>query len=479
MIHDLFFYGAGVPRYGLLWLLVTPVMTALAHAAGLRGRRLALLLATTLPTFGLHFAAVPGLTSFPVRWAITVASLSGMIVLLVDVVRNGLPPTAPPRGWARRHVPAIPAMFVIVMGAVAIRAVWAWVDPGIADIPQASEYAARQVLAGLNPYVEANPYTYAPVYQYPAGTILWHLPFVALVPDGLVLGETFVAARMAAWAMDALGAGLLCVGGWVASGRGRTLPILALLPAALYGLNATLVREVGLTGANDVLMGVLLAASVWLLAEGHRPTRSAVLWGLAVAVKLPALAVAPLFLVRAGWGRVMLAGVVALVLQVPFFAFPDIGLHGLEAMAEPAARPDPYTVMVNSIWWPLYAARGVEPSVVDAISSGVVLLGLATSTWGVWSARRMASGPDARERLLAVSALAVVVMFLLAPQWRVNFQSWHVPATVVAAVGSLGAVGTSRQVWTSDDERRTWQVPPPPPCTPGVERQVHVAKEAR
>ena len=130
MIHDLFFYGAGVPRYGLLWLLVTPVMTALAHAAGLRGRRLALLLATTLPTFGLHFAAVPGLTSFPVRWAITVASLSGMIVLLVDVVRNGLPPTAPPRGWARRHVPAIPAMFVIVMGAVAIRAVWAWVDPG-------------------------------------------------------------------------------------------------------------------------------------------------------------------------------------------------------------------------------------------------------------------------------------------------------------------------------------------------------------
>lgn len=438
MIHDLFFYGAGVPRYGLLWLLVTPVMTALAHAAGLRGRRLALLLATTLPTFGLHFAAVPGLTSFPVRWAITVASLSGMVVLLVDVVRNGLPPTAPPREWARRHVPAIPAMFVIVLGAVAIRAVWAWVDPGIADIPQASEYAARQVLAGLNPYVEANPYTYAPVYQYPAGTILWHLPFVALVPDGVVLGETFVAARMAAWAMDALGAGLLCAGGWVASGRGRTLPILALLPAALYGLNATLVREVGLTGANDVLMGVLSALAVGLLAANRQPTLAAVCWGLAVAVKPPALVLFPIVAFVAGWRRVLLAGAVAAGLQLPFLLWPRPGLHGLGAILEPALRNDSFDVVRNSAWWPAYVLAGAEGRLASVLSHVPVLAGFAAAGSGCAWVMRMSQRPwrDEVERLMAVTALALTVLVLLAPGWRNNFQAWPIPAAIaVAAIG--------------------------------------------
>jgi hypothetical protein len=362
----------------------------------------------------------------------------------------------------------VPAVLLLVAAAVAIRGVWAWVDPGIADIPQASEYAARQVLAGVNPYVDANPYTYAPVYQYPAGTILWHLPFVALVPDSVVLGESFMAARVAAWAMDALAVGLLCLAGWAASGRNRTVPVLSLLPPAVYGLNATLVREVGLTGANDVLMAVLVATSVWLLADGHRPSMAALLWGLAVAVKLPALVLAPLFLGRARWRPVVLAGGVALALQVPFFVFPHLGLHGLAALAEPAARPDPYVVMQNSVWWPVYAVRGVEPWLVSTLGRGVVLVGLAITAWGAWSVRRLRPGPALRERLLAVAGVSLVAMFLLAPQWRVNFQSWGVPAAIVVTIGGIHRDGNVQP--SSGGGLVAGQVPPPPPQRPVATR---------
>ena len=441
MIRDLLFYGAGVPRFVFIWLLVTPAMIWLARAAGLRGRRLALLVATTLPTFGLHSAAVPGLTSFPVQWAITTLSLGALATMLLRVVTHGLPPVGPCTStWLQRRVSYLPALTTVVLLGVVLRAVWTWIDPGIADIPQASEFAARQVLAGLNPYVEPNPFTYTPVYQYTAGTISWHLPFVAAIPDGRVMGETFMAARLSAWAMDALAMAAIGIAGWLAVGRPERVPVICLVPAALYALNATMIREVGLTAANDVLMAVLSAIAVGLLSTGRNRRSAAACWGLAVSVKLPALALAPIFVAVAGIRPVLLAGCTALALQTPFFLWPTVGLHGLDAILEPALRNDSYDVVRRSVWWPLYgllAAQGRLASVLSyvplSVGTSIAVLGVRSLTNGRRGRRAVQEG----ERLLALAALTLTSLVLLAPGWRNNFQSWPLPLAVLVAASGI------------------------------------------
>lgn len=428
---ELLTYADGIPRYGALWVLATPVVAAVARAAGVRGRHLRLLVATTLPTLGLHVAAVPWAWPFAVRWGVVVASLVAVGWLLGGLLRAAAASaTHDARPSHRWPVPPVVVVVALVVVAVALRAALAVLDPGISDIPQASEAAARQLLAGDNPYVTANPHTVAGVYQYPAGTLLWHLPFVALLPAGGLLGEPFVAARAAAWAVDAAVVAALA---WL--GLRTPLPRwVALAPAVVWAVHPTVLRETGLTAANDVAMGVLVAAAGWVLARRARPGVAGVLLGLAVAVKPPAAALVPAVAVLAGWRTVLVAGGVAAALQLPFLLWPEVGLHGIAALLEPVARAeDGYEVLRFSLWWPVYAVAGASAGVVRA--AGIAAVGAAAAV-GWWTARRIGAGEGTGSpaAVLAALALPLLVLFLLAPGWRANFQDWMLPAAVLAAL---------------------------------------------
>ena len=59
-------------------------------------------------------------------------------------------------------------------------------------------------------------------------------------------------------------------------------------------------------------------------------------------------------------------------------------------------------------------------------------------------------------------------MFLLAPQWRVNFQSWGVPAAIVVTIGGIHRDGNVQP--SSGGGLVAGQVPPPPPQRPVATR---------
>lgn len=440
---DLLTYGGGIPPLCRDLAAALPVLLLALITAGAGRRAIALLTLATIPTLFLHFAALPVTLPFAVTWLGTVGSLVCIGAVLVAVLRGPQGPVVrrpadavePSAGWSVRPVPAAVAVVAFALG---LRAVLAWIEPGISDIPQASEHAARQLLAGSNPYVAANPYTVAGIYQYPAGSLLWHLPFVAVIGEGAIAGETFLAARAAAWAVDVGVVAVLAAGG-VAAVRGASarqagsgnaaVPAVAFLPAVVYTLHPTLIRETGLTAANDVLMGVAVAACAWLLWRGHH-LGAAIALGLAVAVKPPAVVLVGVLLLVSGWRRVLQAGLVAAALQVPFLLWPDVGLHGLAAIAEPTARAaDGYLVLRASTWWPVYAAAGTPDWLVSGLGAVAALAGLAVAAWTGWTVARRDGGPDT---YLAAVALPLLLLFLLAPGWRVSFQAWMLPAVLLA-----------------------------------------------
>ena len=426
-VREFLTYGDGIPRYATLWLPLAPLLVGGLAALRVRRGVVVAIAATTLPTFLLHNP--PERVPYPMRWLLLEALFVGIAWWLARrVVGRGERARRDTAERAHRPVPWT-ALGALALLAIAVRAPLAWVDPGISDIPRASETAARQLLAGVNPYMVANPHTVVGAYQYPAGSVLLHVPFVALLPAE-ALGEPWFPARVLLWVASAVGVLLL---GWAGARLGGSRAGLA--TALILALHPTLVRESALTVANDVLLGLLAAGAAVALAR-RRPLWCGALVGLAVSVKPAALVLLPLV---GSWPAVTAAVAVPVGLQLPFLLFPTPGAHGLAAMAEPASRADPAAVLRYSTWWPLYAAAQPPPRLLALVAGLGVLLAVAVAVWAGIRLRRAGSGG----RAPAAVALALLAAFALGHRLRLNFQDWYlVPFALAACLD--GAPGVNR-----------------------------------
>lgn len=430
-MEELFTYGPGIPRYLALWLPLTPVMVAGLRWAGVRWSTIAVVAATSLPTFGLHIPSTPGWPQLA-RYALFVGGELVLLVWLLRLAATGGSGELTDDRTADDAFPAVTAFTLVALGLL-LRVPLAWVDPGIGDFARASETAAGELLRGVNPYTVANPHTTFGTYQYPSGTLLFHVPFVAALPAS-VLGEAWFAARVAVWAAEA-GAIVLLVwaGTRIAGPRAGTIAGFA------YAVHPTIVRESGIVVANDLLLAVLITAAAYATIR-RRPSVVGILVGLAIAVKPAAAVLLPLVLVAEGIASAAWMVAVPAVLQASFLLWPRPGLHGVRAILEPAARDDPFGVLRSSTFWPWYAATDGRLWSVSAAAA----LGLAASlgtAW--WVGRRLREDRDP-VLVLAAYALPLTVAFLLASIQRTNYGDWALP-TVLLAVGVLTASEISRR----------------------------------
>lgn len=432
-------YGPGIPRYLALWIPLTPLLLLALRSAGAGWGTLAVGLATTIPTLVLHdpseeLALVPA-----ARVALVAGSLAVALAwLVVRLMRPGPSEPAQDSGWESDHLgghrrTAVRWGWVAVVAvfALAVRVPLAWLDPGIGDFATASEVAARQLLAGTNPYDAANPFTTIGAYQYPSGSLLWHLPLVAAGPAEL-WGEAHLGARAALWTTDLLGIALLA---WAGARVGHARA--GLLAAAAYAVHPTLVRESGILVANDVILGALVTAAAVAFTL-KRPLVAATAAGLAVSVKPAAIVVLPVVLLLGGPAAAVVMAALPVALQAPFLLWPSPGLRGLGAIAEPAARLAEEEVLRLTVWLPLYEVTAPTEDLVQALSILGILAALLAGWWAGTRVRRQ--GADVG-RVAAAVALPLVVAYALAPRWPTNFQDWYLAPMVLALVFS-GAGGS-------------------------------------
>lgn len=427
-VEDLFTYPPGIPRYLALWLPLTPVMVVGLRAAGTRWTTIGAVVAATLPTFVLHVPSAPPGPQV-LRYLLLVGAEIAVLLWLVQQVRR--PPAATPPG--DDPYPVWWAVGLVVV-ALVVRVPLAWADPGISDIPTSTEVAATQLLDGTNPYTVENPETYLGRYQYPAGTLLTHAPFVWAAPD-TVGGEEHIGVRTAIWTTEVLAVLLLLWAGTRLASRRA-----GMVAAFAYAVHPTLVRDAGMVVANDLLVGLFVAGS-GLMFTRRRSTAAGLLLGLAIAVKPSAGVLLPLLLVAEGPRSVAWAVGVPAVLQTPFLLWPRPGLHGVHAMLEPAARVDAFGVLRSSAWWPWYAAtdgRGWSVTVAAVVGLAVAL-GVAA-----WVGRRLrAERPPAA--VLAGFAAPLTAAFLLASVQRINYGDWALTSMLLAVgLGTAAAVSRRR-----------------------------------
>jgi len=406
-------YGEGIPRYLALWLPLTPVLVVILRRARVPWPEVGVVVASTLPTFALH----PPSSAGPpwLRIGVVVAVCAVQAAWLARTLRAPSPPPGAPAP-ARSPAPAAArrvALALAVLVALAVRVPLAWADPGIGDFGTASDTAARQLLAGRNPWLEPNPHATVGAYQYPAGTVLAHLPTAALLPRE-VGGEPWLSARAAVWVVDV--AAVLLLGRWS--------PVLAWA----WALHPGLVRESGIVVANDVLLTLLAGLAALALAR-RRHLAAAVATGLAIAVKPSALVLVPLLLAAAGPPAALVACAVPAVLQLPFLLLPRPGLHGLAAVLEPAARLDPGGAVPLSAWLPLLP----DPGLLGAASAAGVAAALGTAWVAGRALRRRGPTPS---RAAAAVALPLLAAFALATRWPTNFALWPLAPLLVAVAAT-------------------------------------------
>jgi Glycosyltransferase family 87 len=413
-VRDLLTYGPGIPRYLALWLPLAPLLGC-ALAVG-RARRVPALVIglSTLPTFLIHNP--PG-WPLAIRWAAMAGILAALLAWLAARLRDREPADRPPAtlNW--------PIVLGLVGLALVVRVPLAWLDPGIADIPRASETAVRQLLDGVNPWMVPNPETVAGTYQYPAGSLLAHLPLVAVAPHELG-NEPWIGARATLWLTEAAAVALLA---WAGAGAGH--PRGGLIAAAAYALHPTLARDSGMTVANDLILALCATGSAVALAR-RRPMAAAALAGLAVSVKPVAVVLLPLLFVVAGWRAALLAAAIPVALQAPFLLFPSPGLHGISALLEPVGRIEPAPVLANSFWVPLYRLLGPTPALLRTVGVIGAVGGLATGALAGW---RLRKGPSTTTRIAAAYAATLLVSFLLAFVQRTNYQDWYLTPFLLCA----------------------------------------------
>lgn len=426
-MEELFTYPPGIPRYLALWLPLVPVLVAGLWWAGARWVTIGVVVASTLPTFVLHVPSAPPWPQLA-RYVLLVGSETVVLLWLVRQVRR------PPR-LVRSDDAVVPAQLAVGLVALAlvVRVPLAWIDPGISDIPTSTETAVTQLLDGTNPYTVDNPDTHLGRYQYPAGTLLSHAPFVWAAP-GTVAGEEHIGVRTAIWTTEVLAVLLLLWAGTrLASRRAGAAAAFA------YAVHPTLVRDAGMVVANDLLVGVAVAGSAYAFAR-RRGWVAGLLLGFAIAVKPSAAVLLPLLLVADGLRPTAWAVAVPALLQAPFLLWPRPGLHGIGAMLEPVAREDAFGVLRSSAWWPWYAATGGRAWAVTAAAVVGLLVALAVAAW-VGGRLREDRAPVA---VAAGFAAPLTAVFLLASVQRINYGDWALTAMLLA-VGLVSAAEVSRR----------------------------------
>ena len=416
MIHDVFEYGPGIPRYLGMWAVLTPVLVVALVRARVRPRAVLAVFLSTLPSLNRN---PPSWFGFPLRWFVLTASSAYLVAWLVVRVRAHSAPTPPPIssrnppsavGSARRDRWWVAALVALTL---ALRVPLAWWDPGISQIGTSTERATHQLLDGRNPYPLPNPDADFGTYQYPAGTLLAHTPLVWAVPDE-VAGEEHIGLRATLWLTDAAATALLTT----AAGP---------LAGFVYAVHPTLVRESGLTVANDVLLALFLAAAAIALSR-RRTLAAGVLAGLAISIKPAAVLAVPVLLVAVGWLPALASVAVPAVLQFPFLLWQSPGLHPFRGLLEPATRNEPLVVLRGSTWYPLYRAVGHS----DGVRSLIALAGSAVAgAVALWAGRELRRRGMTLSRAAAALALPLLVSYALAGTPRTNYQDWYVTAFVI------------------------------------------------
>jgi hypothetical protein len=415
-VTDVFEYGPGIPRYLGLWVVLTPALLAGLWWARTRPGALVAVVASTLPSLNRN---PPSWFGFPLRWFVLTLAAAYLVAWLAARVRRPLSPAfgqlpARRRGeLAESRRGRLVVVGALVALALAVRVPLAWWDPGISQIGTSTEIAVEQLLDGDNPYPLPNPDADYGTYQYPAGTLLAHTPLVAAVPDD-VAGERHVGLRATAWLTDAVAVGLLAT---------------AVGPVAgfAYAVHPTLVRESGLTVANDVLLALLVAGCAIALSR-RRPVAAAVVAGLAISVKPAAVLAVPVLFAAAGWVPAAVAVAVPAVLQLPFLVWQSPGLEPFEGLLEPATRSEPLVVLRESTWYPLYRWVGHG----DGVRSVVALLGVAVAGLvALWAGRALRRRGITLSRAAAALSLPLLVSYVLAGTPRTNYQDWYLTAFLV------------------------------------------------
>lgn len=399
-----FEYGGGIPRYLGMWLILTPLLLAVLWWARTRPGAVVAVALSTLPSLNRN---PPVWFGFPFRWFVLTLGSVYLAAWLVARVRAA---DARPEPAARPSPVVIGALVVLALG---IRVPLAWWDPGISQIATSTEIAVEQLLDGENPYPLPNPDADFGTYQYPAGTLLVHTPLIAAVPDE-VAGERHVGLRATLWVTDAVAVAVLAT----AAGP---------LAGLAYALHPTLVRESGLTVANDVLLALLIAAAAIALAR-RRPLAAGVLAGLAIAIKPAALLAVPVLLAAVGWLPALVAVAVPVALQAPFVVWQSPGFEPFEGLLEPATRPEPLLVLRESTWYPLYRWVGHGDDVRSAVAlAGILVAGLVA----LWAGHELRRRGLSLSRAAAAFALPLLVSYALAGTPRTNYQDWYLTAFVL------------------------------------------------
>jgi hypothetical protein len=191
-----------------------------------------------------------------------------------------------------------------------------------------------------------------------------------------------------------------------------------------------LIRDSGLTVANDLILA-LLAVVASLAVARRRPALAAVAVGAAISVKPAAAVLLPLLFVSLGWRRAVTALVVPVLIQVPFFLWPNVGLHGIGAIAEPLGRDAPYAVLRTSTWWPYFATFGYGASLVKVAAAANLAIACAVSGWAGWRLRG-AAHPPPLTAVAACFALPLFASYALAPVPHLNYGGWYLGALALA-----------------------------------------------
>ena len=454
-MKTIFTYGPGIPRYLGLWVVLLPVVVAGLAALRVPATTVVVVVLATLPSLSRN---PPWWLGFPLRWFVMTAAAVAVAVWLVARLRPsgadrapGGATTAPESGVDRRAAAAL------VLLALCLRVPLAWWDPGISQIGTSTEIAAEQLLDGRNPYPLPNPDADYGTYQYPAGTLLAHAPLVALVPDS-VLGERHLGIRATLWLAEALAVVFLA---WAGARAGH--PRGGLAAAFAYAAGPTLVRESGMSVANDLLLALLAAGAAVALAR-RRPLAAGALVGLAVAVKPAALVLVPLVLVAAGWRPAAAAVSVPAALQLPFLVWQGAGLRGRRALVEPATRAEELLVLRDSTWYPVYRWLGTGAGVRRAAAAAAVLVAAAAALWAGRQLRR--HGPTLGRAAAAV-ALPLLVAYVLAPVPRTNYQDWYLTAFLLCAgLTARARAPAARPAAVSGRSAATTPEPAPAPLRP-------------
>ena len=203
-----------------------------------------------------------------------------------------------------------------------------------------------------------------------------------------------------------------------------------------YALHPLILKEAVASAHPDGLVGLWLLLALWAW-QRHGAARMGVLMALAVATKVAALVVLPLFLVGRGWraaattAAAFAAGLSAIYL--PFILSGGTDQAGLLAFGT-QWRFNPL----------LYRAVEVllTPASARAAAAVLIVLGIAALAW--WQQRNMGTRPHADQALLWLLLLAPVVnpwywLWALAPAALAA----RLPVMAVAAVSCASYVNTT------------------------------------